>query len=199
MSRFRHPDRSAGSSRGVAAIEFALVAPFVMLVMLAGADLSLFMRTMTRMDETAAELAKAVTQYDNLYVSDFVGLFGASQTIAGPQTDVTGIAGATIITGIVRVGTNNQTIAWQRRTGLTTFTSMLGAVNAVPVLPDNYALPAGGTLIAVEVFTNETLWVFSAKLPLMSDVTNIASIRSYALFQPRLGALSTINPGNRPP
>ena len=195
MNRFRHPERRAAANRGVAALEFALVAPFVILTMLAGADLSLFMRSVMRMDETATGVAMAVTQYDKLYSGDFTTLFNASQTIAG-TTPVTGIFGTTIITGIVKSG-GKQTIAWQQRSPSATFNSLFGtAVGAAPVLPDTYVLPTDGeVLIAVEVFTTASPWVLSATL---MGGPGSTSIRSYALFQPRLGSLAVINAGNRP-
>ena len=55
MNRSLRTDRSVGSRRGVAAVEFALVAPFIILLMLAGTDLTIFMRTKMRIDETATE------------------------------------------------------------------------------------------------------------------------------------------------
>ena len=197
MNRFQLPEIRAAANRGVAALEFALVAPFVILVMLAGADLSLFMRTVMRMDETATGVAIAVTQYDNLYDSDFATLFTASQTIAGLTTSVTGLSGTTIITGIKKSG-GTQTIAWQKLSPQATSASLFGAaVGAAPVLPDTYVLPTDGEfLIAVEVFTKASPWVLSAKL---MGGPGSTSIRSYALFQPRLGALSAINVGTRPP
>jgi Flp pilus assembly protein TadG len=195
MNRFRHPERRAAANCGVAALEFALVAPFVVLVMLAGADLSLFMRTVMRMDEVATGVAMAITQYDKLYNGDFATLFNASQTVAG-TTPVTGIFGTTIITGIVKGG-GTQTIAWQQRSPSATFNSLFGtAVGATPVLPDGYALPTDGeVLIAIEVFTTASPWVLSATL---MGGPGSTSIRSYALFQPRLGSLAAINSGNRP-
>jgi Flp pilus assembly protein TadG len=200
MSRSRRTDRSAEWRRGVAAVEFALVAPFILLVMLAGADLSLFMRTMQRMDQTSTELALTVTQYQNLYDSDFTDLFNAAQTLAG-STPVTGLLGATIITGIVNNG-GRQTISWQKRSPSATFNSLFGtAAGATPVMPDNYVLPSGGTLVAVEVFTSVSVWVFSLRLMRLmggADGTGVTSTRSYALHQPRLGSLSTVNAGNRP-
>jgi hypothetical protein len=111
MSRSHQIDRLLGSRRGVVAIEFALVAPFIMLLMLAGTDLTIFMRTKMRMDEVATEVALTVTQYQNLYVSDFsppaAPLFNAAQIIAG-TTPVTGLLGTTIITGIVTTPTTNR-------------------------------------------------------------------------------------------
>ncbi len=195
MNHFPRTERTAGWRRGVAAIEFALVAPLILLMMLAGADITLFLRTAMRIDETATGVALVVTQYQSLYTSDFTDLFNAAQTIAGTTT-VTGLFGATIITGIVN-SSGKQTIAWQQRSSSATFNSVFGkTVGAAPVLPNNYTLPAGGVLIAVEVFTTATPWVFSAK---MMGASSISSLRSYALYQPRLGSLATVTSGNRPP
>jgi Flp pilus assembly protein TadG len=193
MSRSRPTEGSNALRRGVAAVEFALVAPFLLLLMLGGADLTIFMRTAMIINETANEVALTVTQYQSLYTSDFTVLFNAAQTIAG-TTPVTGLVGTTIITGIVN-SNGKQTIAWQQRSPSATFNSLFGTARAVPVLPNNYVLPSGGTLIAVEVFTPVTPWVFSASLMAASSVR---SLRSYALYQPRLGTLSAIAAGNRP-
>jgi Flp pilus assembly protein TadG len=195
MSHSQRTDRRGGARRGVAAVEFALVAPFIMLLMLAGTDLTIFMRTKMRVDETATEVALAVTQYQNLYDSDFTGLFNAAQTIAG-TTPVTGLFGTTIITGIVTDTNDRQTIAWQKRSAQATFTSLFGtAVGSVPNLPNSYLMPKSGTLIAVEVFTSTSPWVLSASLMGGAGTT---SLRSYALYQPRLGSLSTVTAGTRP-
>ena len=168
MNRSPRTERAPGWRQGVAAIEFALVAPLMLLMMLAGADLTIFLRTAMRLDETATGLALVVTQYQNLYTSDFTGLFNAAQTIA-----------------------------WQQRSPSATFHSVFGTtVGAVPVLPNSYTLPTGGVLIAVEAFTSTTPWVFSARL---MGASSIASLRSYALYQPRLGSLATVISGNRPP
>ena len=110
MSRSQRIERCVASRRGVAAIEFALVAPFIVLMMLAGTDLTIFMRTKMRIDETATETALAVTQYQDLYNGDFTALFNAAQTVAG-ATKVTGLFGTTIITGIATDGNDRQTIS----------------------------------------------------------------------------------------
>ena len=194
MSHSQRIDWRLGPQRGVAALEFALVAPFILLVMLASADLTIFMRTKMRVDETATEMALVVTQYQNLYDSDFTGLFNAAQTIAG-TTPVTGLFGTTIITGIVNSG-GRQTIAWQKRSASATFNSLFGtSPGSVPVLPNSYLLPSGGVLIAVEVFTSASPWVLGASL---MDASAATSLRSYALYQPRMGSLATIISGTRP-
>jgi Flp pilus assembly protein TadG len=199
MNHSHRTDRSVRSRRGVAAIEFALVAPFIILLMLAGADLTFFMRVKMRLEATANQVALMVTQYKDLYNSDFTNttynIFDAAQTIAG-STQVTGLSGTTIITGIVTDGSDRQTIAWQKRSSQATSTSQFGtALGATPTLPDNYLMPANGTLIAVEVFSPATPFVFSASM-MGGAVTT--TLRSYTLYQPRLGSLNTVNTGTRP-
>ena len=195
MNRSHRTDRSVGTRRGVAAVEFALVAPFIILLILAGTDLTIFMRTKMRIDETATGVALIVTQYQNLYDSDFTGLFTAAQTVAG-TTPVTGLLGTTVITGIVTDGNDRQTIAWQKRSTQATSNSLFGtAVGSVPRLPNSYLMPKNSTLIAVEVFTSASPWILSATLMGGAGTT---SVRTYALYQPRLGSLSTITAGTRP-
>ena len=195
MNRSQRTDRSVRTRRGVAAVEFALVAPFIILLILAGTDLTIFMRTKMRIDETATGVALIVTQYQNLYDSDFTGLFTAAQTVAG-TTPVTGLLGTTVITGIVTDGNDRQTIAWQKRSTQATSNSLFGtAVGSVPRLPNSYLMPKNSTLIAVEVFTSASPWILSATLMGGAGTT---SVRTYALYQPRLGALSTITAGTRP-
>lgn len=195
MSHFRQTERSLGSRRGLAAIEFALVAPFILLLMLAGTDLTIFMRTKMRLDETATQVALAVTQCSELYVSDFTGLFNAAQTVAG-TTPVTGLLGTTIITGIVTDGNDRQTISWQQRSPQATSNSQFGTTpGSVPNLPNNYLMPKNSTLIAVEVVTSTSPWVLSASLMGGAGTT---SLRSYALFQPRLGSLAPLKGNTRP-
>jgi Flp pilus assembly protein TadG len=195
MNRSQRTDRSVRTRRGVAAVEFALAAPFIVLLVLAGTDLTIFMRTKMRADETATSVALTVTQYQNLYDSDFTGLFTAAQTVAG-ATPVTGLLGTTVITGIVTDGNDRQTIAWQKRSTQATSNSLFGtAVGSVPRLPNSYLMPKNSTLIAVEVFTSASPWILSATLMGGAGTT---SIRTYALYQPRLGSLSTITAGTRP-
>jgi Flp pilus assembly protein TadG len=176
-------------------VEFALIAPFILLLMLVGTDLTIFMRTKMRVDETATQVALAVTQYQELYAGDFTTFFNAAQMVGG-TTPVTGLLGATIITGIVTDGNDRQTIVWQYKSSQATFNSLFGtAKGSVPNLPNSYLMPKNSTLIAVEVFTSTSPWVLSASLMGGSGTT---SLRSYALFEPRLGSLSTITAGNRP-
>jgi Flp pilus assembly protein TadG len=190
MSRFRRPDPRAG----IAATEFALIAPVVLLLMLATADLAGSLRVQMRVDETASELAEVVTQYQQLYAGDFPTLFNAAQQMAG-STPVTGTFGASIISGIVNAG-DGPTIAWQQKSpGVNGFKSQFGSLGSTPTLPDNYSVPAGESLITTEIFTQATAWVLSVHF--MGGPGNTV-FGAYALFQPRSALLSQITAGNRP-
>ena len=67
----------------MAAVEFAIAAPFFALVMLGTADATFYVRTKLKLDGAANGVAQVVTQYRQLYAGDFATLFSASQLIAG--------------------------------------------------------------------------------------------------------------------
>jgi Flp pilus assembly protein TadG len=54
--------RVSGDRRGIAAIEFAIVAPLLIILALATVDLVQFIRSQLRLDETAAQLGQLVSQ-----------------------------------------------------------------------------------------------------------------------------------------
>ncbi len=191
MNRFRHL-RSA--RRGVAAVEFALVLPFILLAMLGTADLVIFLRTKIKLDETAVELGFTVTQYTQLYDSDFPVLFNASQVIAG-TTPVTGTFGATIISCVYNAG-SGPVIAWQQRTGAPGFKSQIGSAGGTPKLPDAYTVVANQMLIVTEIYTSATAFVFSVGF---MGTSGPGALYAYSLQVPRTTApIYNITSGNRP-
>ena len=178
---------------GLATIEFAFVAPFMVLIMLGAADISFFLRAKLRLDTAATSLAQITTQYTQLYPGDFPDLFKIAQLAAGSVV-VSGQVGATIISGITNVS-GTQTIAWQQISPSSTFVSQFGAVNTTPLLPAKYVLPIGATLVVTEVFTNWAPWNFAAAV---IGPAGTIPVNSVALFQPRLAPLDSITPGIRP-
>ena len=199
MSRTRHPSIPRAGAvlrgrRGIAAIEFALFAPVAILLMLVTADMITYLRVRLTLDQTASSIASVVSQYAQLFDGDFVDLFASTQTIAG-STPVIGANGRTILSGIVNTG-SGPTIAWQQSSsGSGAFASKFGTVGSAPTLPDSFAVPGGSTVIAAEVFTKITPWLFSVNLmPASAGVEQ----RAYAIVQPRVATLATITPGTRP-
>ncbi|MBV9783903.1 MAG: pilus assembly protein [Acidisphaera sp.] len=195
MSRSdRAPRDGWGERRGVAALEFALIAPFVLILLVGTADAVLWLQTWIRLESAAAETADITSQYTSLYQSDITGtIFPIAQDIA-ENTQISGSGGATIISSIVN-STGQPTITWQQRTGSAAYASAFGTAGGNATLPANYVPTTGESLIAVEVFTAPHPWVFSAGL---LGAIGMSTMYEYALFTPRTSQLSTLQSGNRP-
>lgn len=188
MSRFRN-------RRGVGALEFALLAPLLLLLFAAGTDLVSWYLTWLRLDRAADELCNVITQASALHAADFAdpstntGYFAVAQQLAGSMP-VTGQGGATIVSGLVNDGTTTR-IAWQQRTGSGAYVSVLGAAGQSPVLPTGYTVPSGQTAIATETFTGITLWVLSINIMNSGGPT---SLSAFAIYRPRSAELSSVQP-----
>lgn len=183
-----------GDRRGVAALEFALIAPFVILLMLGTADAVLWLQTWIHLESAAAETADITSQYTDLYQSDLTGtIFPIAQDIAG-ATQISGADGATIVSSIVNTS-GQPTITWQQRNGSGAYSSAFGVAGGNATFPANYVPAVGESLIAVEVFTAPHPWVFSAGL---LGALGLSTMYEYALFTPRTSQLSTLQSGTRP-
>jgi len=188
MSRFRN-------RRGVGALEFALLAPLLLLLFAASVDLVSWYLTWFRLDRTADELCNVIAQASALRAADFAdpsthaGYFAVAQQLAGSM-QVTGQGGATIVSGLANDGTTT-TIKWQQRTGSGAYVSAFGAAGQSPVLPAGYAVPSGQTAIVTETFTGITLWVLSLHIMHPAGPT---SLSAFAIYRPRSAELSSVQP-----
>lgn len=192
MSRFprssRRRDRRGGlGRRGVAAVEFALVVPAVLIILLGVADLSVLIRATWHLERSAGELANVIAQFDSLREADFPALFDVADRIAMPY-ELTGQRGAVIITSLSGTA-NGAVVSWRRRAGAADMLTRFGAQPA-PVLPVGFTLPAGQTAIAVETYARIAPWVLSANL--LGERTQV--LAGFGLFRPRLSSLSVVAP-----
>ena len=201
MNRSQAHRRRLGS-RGTSSIEFTLFAGVGVGILLCGIDFVNYARARLKLDEASNGTASLVSGYQQLYAGDFAGFFAAAQaTVDGftPNLDVTKTGGDTIITGIVNQNGTTK-IAWQQPANAL-FASALGGVGATPTnLPDNYQLPSGSSLVAVEVYANVKPWILSKSFMdwFSGGYVNQATLGSIALFQPRSALLSQVNGGPRP-
>jgi Flp pilus assembly protein TadG len=175
----------------MAAIEFALVLPVATLLLLGGTDIVLWLNHWFRLDRTASETADIVSRASSLSATGFTatgGYFATAAQIAAPLS-VAGATGATIISGIVNNGSQT-TIAWQEsNTANAAFVSKLGQVGRVPVLPIGYSVPSGESVIAVEIYSEISPWVFSLS---MMGTAGSPAIYVSAFYRPRAGELATL-------
>jgi Flp pilus assembly protein TadG len=193
MSRFRRTD----DRRAIAALEFAIVLPALVLLMLAGFDLSIWFINKFRPDNAAQALGDVLTEAQTLPLAAFpasycsgasptLNYFAIAYTMANPLS-VCGNGGATIISGITNNGTSTK-VVWQKRTGNAAYTSLFGTQGGAPTLPPGYSLPSGHSIIATELYTGISPWNFSAQLMGGPGAT---TLYAYSVFEPRLGQLAT--------
>lgn len=192
MNRFKF----LSDLRGIAALEFALCAPVVILLLLGTTDIVLWLRTWLCMEYAASEMTQIITQYKDLYTSDFNSTFNPIvQATVGNASLACG-SGGMVVTGIDNSsGTPKAT--WQWSSGLcvsSSFTKNAGSSTNLS-MPGGYRPPNGLSAIVVELITTQPAFVFSKSI---MGTVGISNISTYAVAIPRFGILPTLTPGTRP-
>ena len=195
--------------RGVAALEFALIAPVFILIYVVGVDLVFLIQNNFRVEQAAIQDIQVITQFTNLYDDDFTNtFFPVIETIAGngsnkTLTDSTQVACAATISGLdypatgVRAGLLS--IVWQKSYVIGTCTAnKIGTFDnntKLPVAPtlSNYTPAAGVPYVVVEVASQYTFTGLSA---LKLGASHLQY--SAAMAIPRQRVLPPITQGNRP-
>lgn len=137
--------------RGVAAVEFAIVLPFLVLLLFGiveGVRFVLVAQTLTNVGRTMADL---VSQGETLSSAELNSLYAAVEHVAG-SIDVNA-SGVVIISSISVEDGNPPRINWQRARGdLSTVTSAIGTPGSNLSLPTGFSVTPGYTLITAEVY-----------------------------------------------
>ena len=192
----------ARDRRGVAALEMALLAPMLMLMTLALADVVDFLRVSLRLERTAGEVTNIVAQYETLRAADFPAIFGIAQRIAG-SLEVTGSAGAgagaVIVTGVANTG-SGAGVLWRCRSGSAAFTSALRTQGTRVSIGDNVAdatLSTGQGAVVTEVFLPRDTWAFSRDVWTMvrgAPAPPVQRLSAFAMQRPRLTGVLRVEP-----
>jgi Flp pilus assembly protein TadG len=163
--------RARLDKRGVAAIEFALVAPVLILLALATTDVVQFLRSQLRLDATAVQLGQLVSQCNSITDTGDINRFWTyAQQIVGSLGTVTGAnaQGAVIISAVNVPSSGSQsgknTLAWQKKTGATQISSVGSTLGGTATIKEGFVVPAGQTLLVTEVFLPQQPWVLSARV-----------------------------------
>lgn len=188
MSRSERAPRFLGR-RGVAAVEFAIMLPFLLTLTLATVDFVSLLRDDLRIERVAGEVATLVSQYETLRTggaqNDFDDIFDVAAKIADPLA-VTTSGGTVIVSGLAETGTG-PTVLWQQSRGLPGNLSAFGAaggrVSFPSAVPDPVLAPGQGAVV-VEVFLQRQPWT----LPLVRDWLPVSYTRlwSFSVQRPRL-------------
>jgi len=171
--------------RGVAAVEFALILPVLMLLSLGCVELAQYVVLNQKLQRSATTVADLMTRDAAWTAAEIDDMFAAVAHVATPF-DMRN-SGVVIMTGLTGRPDGNVDISWQR-TGAGTLSagSELGSAGQVIAPPGGLTIPAAQTVVAAEVkFDYDPIFLE------MLDRAEPIYYRIY--FRPRRGGLSTLN------
>jgi TadE-like protein len=179
--------------RGVAAVEFALLMPVLILLLVGMVDMTRYVSTVLKLERVSTGTADVGTQYNQLrdgmtvVKGDEIGiLFLAAEQIAKPL-DLKQY-GAVVITCVSDQG-NGPKVMWQRRSGRTDAVSEIGTAGGL-TLPSGFSLRYGNSVLFVEVFYIVHPYLFSIGWLTPDDKS--VDLRSVAVYRPRFGTLTSL-------
>lgn len=171
--------------RGVAAVEFSVLASALTLALLGGTELSRYTLMHQKMDRVSASVSNWVAQSSTMTTTDFDNMWGAAKQVAKPFA-LDGSNGKVIISFIVAETDSNYRITWQRSgAGTISEVSLLGIEGGLATMPAGVTMKQGDTIVAVEVYALYQAFVFPELIG-----TSIVYHRSFD--QPRLTDVITI-------
>lgn len=170
--------------QGVAATEFALIAPALIILFYGTFEASRFLLISQKAEKLAFASSDVIAQSSTVTTAELNAMLDATVHVMNPYAF--GPSGVVIVSSIYRApGSTNPTIAWQRKGGGTlNKNSLLGTQGSRPTLPTGLTLAERDNIIVAEVYYNF--------VPLFTGAVFAPStIYQRAFFKPRLGALNT--------
>jgi Flp pilus assembly protein TadG len=153
-------------ARGVAAVEFALVVPIVIVVYALGFELAQASTEYRKLTDTTVQLANVTTQYTTVADADLNSIFGASSQIMAPYAT----GPLTIVLSQVKTDTSsNPTVDWSVSYP-STVTPL--SVGSAVVMPTGMASPSGFYILVqtTYAYTPTIGGAFMSSLPMSNQV-----------------------------
>ena len=172
---------------GNVAVEFALAAPVLIMMMLASAELARFVILHQKMDRVATTISDLVSRAETINESELEDIFTAASEVAYPF-DLADL-GVVIVSSVTNPDGNGPIVAWQRSGGGSySGTSQVGTEGDDATLTGDFEVREGETAIISEVYFDFT--------PFISELIVAPQVvyRS-AHHRPRLGTLEEIEAG----
>ena len=192
MTRIR---TSRADRRGSAAVELALVAPVLLLLILGAVDIATWIRRAYRLDEVVTGMAEIVTRCTALDdPGDFAVFDQQAQVLAG-TTDISSNAGGTfIVSAIGNVG-GRPTVLWQKRNGNPLNASHFGAPNGAAIT-GAYQVTGAEVLIGIEAFSSVQPWAFGIGLARWPATSPIYARAMFLVRSSNSAQLAVLASGN---
>lgn len=170
---------------GVAAMEFALVLPILVLFSAGTVEYSRLIMLTQKLQSSSFILADLTARDRTLSEDQLDNIFLAIDNVIQPFEFET--SGKAIVSSVGVDAANHPVVNWQRSgSGALTATSTIGSQGGEATLPDEIDIHAGETVIAAEVFYSFT--------PLLGIGLAPRVIHKVAYYKPRLGSLDTLLP-----
>jgi Flp pilus assembly protein TadG len=173
--------------RGAIAVEFAVVAPVLIALMIGTFEVTRYVLLHQKLDRMAVAASDLVAQGETITVAQLADIFSATELIAEPFA--IGPDGVVIVSSAYRAtGAGTANVAWQRTgTGSLAATSTVGAQGAPATLPSGFVLKEGESVIVAEVY-------YEFRPMFAPNLVPASRLYHRAVFRPRRGTLDTITP-----
>lgn len=178
--------RLAGENDGVGLIEFALVMPVLLLLLMGGLETSRYVLLHQKLSRLASNAGDLVSRSDDIAVADLDQVFEATQYIVRPFD--LGSDGVVVITSVGKQPDDPPRVQWQRQGGGgAAAVSQIGGVSQPASLPGSFVLRDFQDVIVAEVFFRYQPLIFDNIFP-PTDLYFVA------LQRPRYGSLTELQP-----
>lgn len=177
--------RFLAAREGVAAMEFALNLPLLLLLGFGGFEVSRFLLVNQKTDKIAYIVADVVAQSTSstLTKTQLDQILTAAAQVMQPMTF--GANGYVIVNSVSKSGTNPAKVSWQHKGGGTmTRASAVGTSGNNATLPGGITISDKENVIVVEVFYQYSPLFGAGYMPAKEFYRT-------TIFKPRLGALTT--------
>jgi Flp pilus assembly protein TadG len=182
---------------GMAAVEFALIAPMLLALFIATAEVVSYLRTWNRIEQAATSAAQAGSRVEVLNREAVAGLFETAQAVADPNiawtaanASANAVRARTVISVVSNPNSGN-VVSWTCSRGDSTLpTSVAGAA----ALPANFTIPRGQSVLVVEIVNSTKPWLIMAG-SFFFGTSGTPEIRAYSVVRPRSAELASLSGG----
>lgn len=183
------------SRHGSAVLEFAVILPFFVFLLIGSVELSRFIIINQKLEATSTTLADLATQGSNISRTSLKQVANAANIMMNPysagSTSVVFSSAATQRNPQRPCRRRNQPcITWQYEP-MGADRSRIGSAGGAPSLPNRYVVQSGQNVIVAEMFYHfKPLFAITANL---IPALNNRTLYYPAVYKPRQGALTTLN------
>lgn len=181
---YRNPKELMREEAGLAFLEFALVLPVLLLLLLGGIEVSRYIQAAQKVDKLTHTIVDLVAQAPTISTQDLEQIMAASEHIMQPHEFRDD--GVIIITCVGYNSAGSLVVKWQYKGGGELVrNSQVGTVNGAPTLPAGFVVEARDNVLIAETY-------FRFAPMINETITGPIEFYRTAYYLPRLGELGTL-------